>query len=310
MIVLHKEKFREGLKELIGDKYDLWVYIDGEFLKGDDAKIPVFNHGLFYGDGVFEGIRAYDGKVFKLDEHLDRLYASMKGISMIDLPITREELKEATLETLRRNNLKEAHIRIIVSRGPGPGGLNPFKCKRPSVYIMSYPFPGILGAEPVSLITSSIRRKSPHSVDAKIKSLNYLDNVLAKIQAIVAGVDDALMLDVRGFVAECTGENIFVVKENKVMTPFTHAALEGITRATIMDMAKEFGYEVYEKDTTIQELYSADEVFLCGSGAEIVPVGEIDGREIGIKQPGPVTEKIRKAYFELVKTKHITPIYG
>jgi branched-chain amino acid aminotransferase len=174
---------------------------------------------------------------------------------------------------------------------------------------MAYPFPPLLGEKPIRMITTSIRRKSPHSLDAKVKSLNYLDNILAKIQANVAGVDDAIMLDIHGFVAEATGENIFIVKGSKICTPPPTAALHGITRATVMELARKSGYEVCEKLITIQDLYTADEVFLTGTGAEITSVEEIDGRRIGMKTPGPVTERIREIYKEYVKKEHITAIY-
>ena len=302
------EKFIPDLKGVLGDLYDLYVYIDGKFLRGEDAKISVFDHGLLYGDGVFEGIRAYDGAVFKLDEHIDRLHDSAKAIGIDKIPLTKQELKEALLETLRRNRLQNAHIRVIITRGAGKPGLDPRRSVRPSVIVSAYPFPPLLGEKPVRLITASIRRKS-YSIDAKIKSLNYLDNVLAKLQAAAVGVDDAIMLDVDGSVGEGTGENLFVIKNEKIFTPSTLAALHGITRATVMQLAQKLGYEVCEKTVTIQELWTADEVLLSGTGAEITPVAEIDGRKIGKEAPGPITQKIRDAYKAYVKKEHRTPIY-
>jgi len=302
-------KFKPSLKEILSDLYDLYVYIDGIFVKGEDAKISVWDHGFLYGDGVFEGIRAYDGMIFKLDNHIDRLFDSMKAIGIENFPLSKDELKKAVIETLRKNSLRDAHIRIIVTRGTGRPGLDPRRSVRPSVIIMTYPFPPWLGVKPLRVLTASIRRKSPYSIDAKIKSLNYLDNVLAKLQAVSAGFDEALMLSLDGCVAEGTGENIFIVKGEKLYTPPPIAALHGITRATVMELANKMGFETIEKNLTLQEIYTADEIFLTGSGAEIVPVKEIDGRKIGTKAPGPITHKIIETYKKYVRTKYTTPIY-
>jgi branched-chain amino acid aminotransferase len=297
-----------SLKERLKDLYDQYVYIDGEFVKGEEAKISVFDHGFLYGDGVFEGIRAYDGNVFALDEHLDRLYESAKALS-IAVPIGKKELGQAILETLRKNKLKNAHIRPIVTRGVGRPGMDPKRAVRPSVIIMAYPFPPYAGEKPLRTIISSIRRKSPYSVDSKIKSLNYLDNILAKLQATAANVDEAIMMDMNGFVAEGTGENLFVVKNGKMYTPYPVAALEGVTRRIVMELASKLGIEVYERNLTYQELYVADEVFLTGTAAEIVAVKEIDGRTIGNGEPGPITETMIKEYKQYVRINKLTPVH-
>jgi branched-chain amino acid aminotransferase len=303
------EKFQPSLRTILGELFNLYVYIDGRFLKGEEAKVPVWEHAFLYGDGVFEGIRAYQDQIFKLDEHIDRLYDSAKGIGIENVPLSKDEMKQAIRETLKRNRLQDAHVRAIITRGSGQAGLDPKRCVRPSVVIMAYPFPPFLGEKPIRMITASVRRKSPHSVDAKIKSLNYLDNILAKLQAIVAGVDDAVMLDTNGCVAEATAENIFTVKAEKICTPIPTAALHGITRATILELARGLGYDVCERVITPQDLYAADEVFLTGTGTEIASVVKIDGRRIGLKAPGPITKRIQESYRDHVRREHGTPIH-
>jgi len=295
-IELFADRFQPSLAEIVNEFYgDLYVYIDGKFLKGAEARIPVYDHGLLYGDAVFEGIRVYDGKAFKLDEHLDRLYDSAKGL-MISVPLTKDEIKQVIEKLLELNQLREAHARPIVTRGSGRTGINPDRATRPSVIVMAYPMQPLLGHKPVRLMISSIRRKSPYSIDGRIKSVNYVDSILAKLQATAAGADDAIMLDLSGFVAEVTTENIFVVRDERIFTPEITAALHGITRNTVMSEARRLGYEVVEKNLTYQELYTADEVFLTGTAAEIVPVGEIDGRVIGTGEVGPVTGRLMEAY--------------
>lgn len=293
---LFADKFNPDFTKIVNDLYgDLYVYVDGKFLKGAEARIPVYDHGLLYGDGVFEGIRAYQGRLFKADEHLDRLYDSAKAI-MLAVPLTKDEFRQVIEKLLELNSLQDAHIRPIVTRGSGRAGLDPRRSVRASVIVMALPMKPLLGEEPVRLITSTVRRKSPHAVDSKIKSLNYLDNILAKLQANNAGVDDALMLDLNGFVAEATGENLFVVRGSRVFTPETSAALHGITRETLMELARQQGYEVVEKNLTYQELYTADEIFLTGTAAEVVAVAEVDGRIIGDGQVGALTRRLMAAY--------------
>ncbi len=289
------EPFRLGIKDMVGDLYELYVFVNGEFVKGKEAKVSVWDHGLVYGDGVFEGIRAYGGGVFKLGEHVRRLFDSARAIG-IDVPLSAQEIQDVVLEALRRNDLSDAHIRVIVTRGIGRLGLNPRNCVRASVIVMTYPFPPLLGAEPVRVLSSSIRRKAPNSVDARIKSLNYLDNILAKFQAISAGYGDAIMLDVNGCIAEGTGENIFAIKNEVISTPSLTAALPGITRATVIELARGMGYPVCERQMTLGELFMADEVFLTGTAAEIAPVAEVDGRIISGGTAGPITAKIVAAY--------------
>ena len=283
--------FQLDVPGMIGDLYELHVFINGEFVKGSEAKISIWDHGLLYGDGVFEGIRVYEGGIFKLNQHLDRLFDSARVID-IGIPVGQEEIRQVVLETLRRNHLRDAHLRVIVTRGIGGPGLDPRNCKQASLIVMAYPFPPLLGSDPIRLISSSVRRKAPYAVDARVKSLNYLDNILAKLQAILAGVDDAIMLDMSGCIAEATAENIFSVKKGVISTPLLTAALPGITRSTVIDLANDMGCTVQERPMTLGDLYVADEVFLTGTGAEIVPVGEIDGRVINDGQVGEFTARI------------------
>jgi branched-chain amino acid aminotransferase len=292
------EKFQPPLPAMLGDTYDAYVFIDGRFVKGDEAKISVYDHGLLYGDAVFEGIRTYNGKVFKLDEHLDRLFDSAQALAM-EVPLTRGEFEQVIYRLLELNGLQEAHVRPIVTRGSGRLGLDPRRSVRPTVIIIAVPMPPLLGEEPVRVITSGIRRKAPHSIDSKIKSVNYLDSVLAKLQANAVGADDAIFLDLNGFVAEATTENIFVIKKGQIFTPDVVAALEGITRATVMEEAAKLGHPVIVKNITYHELYTADEIFLTGTSAEIVPVKEIDGRIIGDGKVGPITAQLMQAYRKL-----------
>jgi len=305
---LFAEKFLPSQEEILKNLYTLYIYIDGKFLAGGDAKICAWDHALLYGDGIFEGIRAYNGYVFKLDEHINRLYDSANAI-VLKIPLSKVELKTVVLETLRRNNLRDAHIRTIVTRGAGKPGLDPKRSPRASVVVSAYPFPPQLGGKPVRLITASNRRKSPYAVDSKIKSLNYLDNILAKIQASAMGADDAIMLDINGCIAEATGENIFVIKDRKLYTPPPTACLPGITRSTVIDLAIELDYEFYERNLTPGDLYTADEIFLTGTGAEVVPVGQVDGRNISNGTPGTITSAISIAYKEYVTMEKLTPIY-
>lgn len=295
------EQFQPPVPEMVGELYDLYVFINGEFVRGADARISVWDHGLLYGDGVFEGIRAYSGGIFKLDAHLNRLADSARAIGL-SLPLGLEDIREVIRETLQRNRLTDAHIRVLATRGVGRPGLDPRRCERASLVVMAYPFPPLLGDKPVRLISASIRRKSPYAIDARVKSLNYLDNILAKLQAIAAGADDAVMLDVDGCIAEATGENVFCAKNGILSTPLLTAALAGITRATVIDLAREMGYPVQERAMTLGDLYTADEVFLTGTGAEIVPVGEIDGRKISQGKVGKVTARISEAYQACVRS--------
>ncbi|NIR86358.1 branched-chain-amino-acid transaminase [Candidatus Bathyarchaeota archaeon] len=291
----------------------LLIYIDGEFYPKSEAKVSVYDHGLLYGDGVFEGIRAYSGIVFKLKEHLDRLYRSTHTIRL-RIPLTKSEMTQAVLETLRKNNLKDAYIRLIVTRGIGDLGLDPRKCPKPAVIIIAEPIIQIYGAEAkekgMTAIISWVKRDSVDATTHEIKSLNYLNSILAKIEANAAGVDEAICLDKNGFVCEGTGENIFMVKEGKIATPpISTGALAGVTRERVMKLAEDLGYTVVERNITPNELFNADEVFFTGTAAEVVPVREINRRIIGDGKPGPVTKRLMKEFDKIVKNpKEGTPI--
>ncbi|MBS7639687.1 MAG: branched-chain-amino-acid transaminase [Candidatus Bathyarchaeia archaeon] len=293
---------------------DLLVYIDGKFYPKDEAKISVFDHGFLYGDGVFEGIRAYDGVVFKLKEHIDRLYNSAHAI-MLNIPLSKEEMIEAVLETLRRNNLRDAYIRLVVTRGVGDLGLDPRKCAKPSIIIITVPLLRLYDEEKrkrgISMIVSWVRRDPVDATSHEIKSLNYLNSILAKIEANNVGADEALFLDTNGYVCEATGENIFIVKDGKLYTPpRSSGALPGITASVVKRIAAKLGYEVIERNITVTELYSADEAFLTGTGAEIMPIREVNKRRIGEGKMGPITERILEEFMKIVRDPNEgIPIY-
>ena len=280
------------------------VYIDGEFLPKEAAKISVFDHGLLYGDGVFEGIRSYEGRVFKLDEHLQRLYDSAKAI-MLKVPISIEDMAEAVLETLRRNQLHDAYIRLVVTRGVG---LDPDKCPVPTIFIITDKivlYPPNFYEDGLEITTVSVRRNYAEATNPRIKSLNYLNNILAKIEGKQAGVEEVLMLNAEGYVVECSGDNIFFVKDNVIVTPPIHLGiLEGVTRNTVIDLARELGITVEDKVFTRHDLYIADECFLTGTAAEVIPVVKIDQRIVGNGSPGVVTQKLIKEFH------HVTNVLG
>jgi branched-chain amino acid aminotransferase len=271
------------------------VWLNGELVPKSQAKVSVFDHGFLYGDGVFEGIRAYNGKVFMLDEHLDRLYDSAKSI-WLTIPLTKEQMRDAILQTLRANELRDAYIRVVVSRGEGDLGLDPRKCPKPNIVIITDRielFPEELYERGIEMVTVSVRRNSPQALNPNIKSLNYLNNILAKIEAINAGKPEGLMLTLDGYVAEGTGENIFIVKRGELFTPPAYMGiLKGITRQVVMKLAKEGGIPVHEAVLTLHDVYNADECFLTGTGAEIIPVVKLDGRVIGDGVPGPITKTL------------------
>ena len=275
------------------------IYLNGEYVSKEDAKISIFDHGLLYGDGVFEGIRSYDGVVFKLDEHLKRLYDSAKAI-MLKIPVSIDEMKEIVLETLRKNNLRDAYIRLVVTRGEGDLGLDPDKCPEPTVFVIADKivlYPEEYYENGLELATVSTRRNIPEALNPRIKSLNYLNNILAKIEGKQAGVIEAIMLNSKGYVVECTGDNIFVVKDERLITPPLHVGiLEGITRNTVMDLAEGLGIQVKEEVFTQYDLYIADECFLTGTAAEVIPVVKVDRRVIGDGKPGPITQKLIKEF--------------
>ncbi|MDK2901299.1 MAG: branched-chain amino acid aminotransferase [Thermosediminibacterales bacterium] len=287
------------------------VYINGEFVPKEEAKISVFDHGYLYGDGVFEGIRAYNGRVFRLKEHIDRLYDGVKSI-MINLSETKEEMKEIILQTLRENNLKDAYIRVVISRGTGDLGLDPRKCPRPTVVVIADKitlYPQEMYENGLKVITATTRRNIPEGVNPQMKSLNYLNNIMAKMEANQAGVLEAIMLNNENYVAECTGDNIFIVKNGKLITPPTYAGiLIGITRNAVIELAENMGIPVVEKNFTRHELFTADECFLTGTAAEVIPVVNVDGRLIADGKPGVITKKLIAAFGELVQ-KEGEPIY-
>jgi branched-chain amino acid aminotransferase len=280
------------------------IYIDGKFCDEKSAKISVFDHGLLYGDGVFEGIRAYNGRVFKLKEHIDRLFYSAKAI-LLDIPMTHAGLMKATVETIRANKLRDCYVRLIVTRGIGTLGLNPRSCRKPSVIIIAgkiQVYPAELYARGMDIVTVPTVRNLHSAVNPAIKSLNYLNNILAKIEANNAGVEEAVMLNAAGFVAECTADNLFIIKHGALLTPpLSAGALYGITRGTVMALAGELGVKVSEPNLTRYDLFNADECFLTGTGAEIMPVIKIDGRVIGTGKPGPVTKSLVTKYHALTQ---------
>ena len=281
------------------------VYIDGQFLDEANAKVSVFDHGLLYGDGVFEGIRMYHNRVFKLREHIERLYWSAKAI-LLEIPMTPEEMIQATIETCRQNNLRDGYIRLLVTRGKGTLGLDPRRCPKPSVVIIAanlQMYPAELYQKGMAIVTVPTTRNLVNSVNPAIKSLNYLNNILAKIEANNAGVEEAIMLNSDGFVAECTGDNVFIIQKGRLMTPpLSAGALYGITRNTVLDCARAAGIATSEPLMTRYDVYTADEMFLTGTAAEMIPVVKVDGRVIGNGQVGPITLKLLAAFRETTKT--------
>jgi branched-chain amino acid aminotransferase len=280
------------------------IFIDGKYLDERDAKISVFDHGLLYGDGIFEGIRAYNGRVFKLKEHIDRLFCSAKAI-LLEIPMSHAELMKATVATIRANKLRDCYVRLVVTRGVGNLGLNPRSCKKPTVIIIAgkiQVYPPSLYERGMDIVTVPTTRNLHSALNPAIKSLNYLNNILAKIEANNAGVEEAVMLNSEGFVAECTADNLFIVKNGELFTPpLSAGALYGITRQTVIELAQEAGLKVSEPNLTRYDLFCADECFLCGTGAEIMPVIKIDGRVIGSGKPGALTRKLVADYRDLTK---------
>jgi len=279
------------------------IYIDGAFHDRQNAKISVFDHGLLYGDGVFEGIRVYEGCVFRLREHLERLYESARAIAL-EIPIPPEAMIDVVVETARRNGRRNAYIRLVVTRGEGDLGLDPHNCKRATVICIVDDvklYPEELYRQGLKVITASTRQVGPGTFDARIKSLNYLKSVLAKIEARRAGALEAVMLNEEGFVAECTADNIFIVKRGALLTPpLWDGALAGITRGTILELAARMGIPAREERLARFDLFNADECFLTGTGAEIIPVVDIDDRRIGEGVPGPVTMRVLEAFREMI----------
>ena len=286
------------------------VYVNGKYVPQSEAKVSVFDHGLLYGDGVFEGIRAYNGRVFKLDRHLDRLYASAKAIDLT-IPASREEMQEIILETCRRNRIHDGYIRPIVTRGVGDLGIDPRKCKSGgSVIVIAQPGISLYeGAyeRGLKVVTSSHRRVPPESLSPSIKSLNYLNNILARIQANQFGADEALFLDLQGYVSEASADNFFIVNGATISTPWTSTNLPGITRETVLELAPKVGAKTVERPFTLYDVWTADEAFITGTAAEVGPVVEVDGRKIGDGKPGKLTKRLMAAFRDHV-TSTGTPI--
>ncbi|MCW4022630.1 MAG: branched-chain-amino-acid transaminase [archaeon] len=279
---------------------ELLIYIDGKYYPKSEAKVSVYDHGLLYGDGVFEGIRAYNGVVFQLKEHIDRLYRSAHPI-FLKIPLTKEEMAEAVLETMRKNNLKDAYIRLVVTRGVGDLGLDPRKCPKATIIIITEPKLQLHAPEKlekgICTTITWVRRNSVDSATHEMKSLNYLNSILGKIEANNIGADEAICLDKAGYVCEGVGENLFMVINDKLLTPcLSSGALNGITRALVIKLAKDLGIEVIQRNITPNELFTADEVFFTGTAAEIAPISCVNGRMIGSGKMGPVTKRILEAF--------------
>ena len=288
------------------------IYIDGQFLPEPEAKVSVFDHGLLYGDGIFEGIRFYNGRVFKLREHLERLWDSARAI-MLNIPMSIEEMEAATLETIRKNNLRDGYIRLLVTRGKGNLGLSPDRCPKASVIIIAATiqlYPPEAYERGMTVVTCATRRVAPGALSPAVKSLNYLNNIMAKIEANMCKADEGLMLNEEGYVAECTGDNVFIVKRGEIFTPPVYAgSLRGITWQAVLDIAAELGLKVTVQQLTRYDLYTADEFFLTGTAAEVIAAVKLDNRVIGEGKPGPITNKIIARFRELVQSTG-TPIYG
>ncbi len=284
------------------------MYVDGKFVPQSEAKISVFDHGLLYGDGVFEGIRAYNGRIFKLEQHVNRLFHSAKAIDL-KIPHTKEEMANIILESCRKNDIHDGYLRPVVTRGPGDLGLDPRKCKRgASVVVIAQPGIALFkGDKGLRMTTSSYRRVPPQSLSPSIKSLNYLNNIMAKVEANQYGADEALLLDIHGYVSEASAENFFIVKNHTVITPWSSTNLPGVTRETVLEIAPQLGLKPEERLFALYDVWAADEAFLTGTAAEIGPVVELDGRQIGDGKPGPVTKSIMKAFRDLVMSTG-TPI--
>jgi branched-chain amino acid aminotransferase len=282
----------------------LKIYLDGKLVDKADAKVSVYDHGLLYGDGVFEGIRAYSGKIFECEAHLDRLWTSAKAIAL-KIPISREQFRAALEQTIKASGLSDCYIRAVVTRGVGTLGIDPKKCSNPSVIIIVdtiHVYPPEMYAKGISVITASVIRNHPNAISPRVKSLNYLNNILARIEANDAGASEAVMLNHEGCVSECTADNIFIVRAGQAQTPTTSdGILEGVTRRVIMDLCGRLGIGCIEKRLQRYDLYAADECFVTGTGAEVMAVTRIDGRTIGSGEPGPITRRLTEAFFKQVR---------
>lgn len=290
----------------------LQIWLDGELVDERDAKISVFDHGLLYGDGIFEGIRFYNGRVFLLEEHIERLLDSARAI-VLKMPWTREEISQAVCQTIRANGLNDGYVRLVVTRGIGSLGLSPYLCPAPSMFVIASSislYPEEHYEKGLALVTCSTRRSSPGALSPQVKSLNYLNNILAKIEALKAGAVEGLMLNEQGYVSECTGDNIFIVKKGGIVTPpISDGALDGITRQVIFELAAEAGLPIAEKSLTRYDIFTADECFLTGTAAEVIPVVDLDTRPIGDGRPGNVSRRLMEAFRSLTRTSGF-PVAG
>jgi branched-chain amino acid aminotransferase len=280
------------------------VYINGKLFDKPDAKVSVYDHGLLYGDGVFEGLRVYEGRVFRLREHIDRLYESARAIAL-EIPMGREPLAEAVVSTVRANDKRDGYIRLVITRGAGGLGLDPRKTADPQIIIIVDDismYPAEMYENGMEIVTAATIRNHPNAVNPRIKSLNYLNNILAKIEGIRAGCAEALMLNHKGEVAECTGDNVFVVKHGILKTPPPDAGiLEGVTRNAVLELARAANIPVQEATLTRHDIYTADECFLTGTAAEVIPVIKVDGRTIGVGKPGPISRQMRERFMQLAR---------
>lgn len=280
------------------------IYLNGKYVPREEAVVSVFDHGVLYGDGVFEGIRAYHNRVYRLEEHLVRLYESAKSI-LLEIPISIKEMEEVVLETLRQNNLRDAYIRLVVTRGVGDLGLDPKKCKGATVFCIAASiqmYPEELYQKGLELVTVPTRRNSDNALSPRIKSLNYLNNIMAKIECGLSGAPEAVLINSEGYVSEATGDNIFLVKNGQIITPSVNAGLlEGVTRNSVIRIGREKGYTVREELFHRHDIYIADEVFLTGTAAELIPVVKVDGRVIGTGKPGPVFAELLQEYRKLTE---------
>jgi branched-chain amino acid aminotransferase len=290
---------------------NLKIYIDGNFHDQAEAKISVFDHGLLYGDGVFEGIRFYNDRVFRLEEHIDRLWDSARAIAL-DMPMSKSELVAAILETIRQNDLHDGYVRLIVTRGVGSLGLSPDTCRRPSIIVIAATialYPEELYHKGLTMVTCSTRRTPPAALSPRVKSLNYLSNILGKLEAQNAGAGEGLMLNEQGYVSECTGDNIFIVKKGEISTPhLSSGSLAGVTRAVVFELAEKLSIRAVERELIRHDIYTADECFLTGTAAEVIPAVQLDRRLIGHGQPGPITLQLIESFRELTRATG-TPIY-
>jgi len=274
------------------------IYIDGKYLPSEQAKVSVFDHGFLYGDGVFEGIRAYNGKIFRLKEHLDRLFDSAKTIDLAP-PLSKEEMADVICEVLRKNNLTDAYIRPIISRGVGDLGLDPRKCAVPSVVVIATSWGAMYGdlyEKGLKAVTVSVRRNPAEALPPNVKSLNYLNNILAKIEANYKGGDEAIFFDTNGYISEGSGDNLYIIKNGEIITPPTLNNLRGVTRIVVLEIAKSLGITVREQNIGYFDLYTADEMICTGTAAEVAPITWVDGRTIGSGKPGPVTRQLMAAF--------------